>query len=420
MAQYRRQRRRPHQRYQRTRPVRHSREYAKVPELTGTDGGIAVNSTAEELMEYMPALFNRFPELAETLGWVSLRGVSDPTRPARLQKSQHLFGENYVFLKQESLDFHIMPENSAKKLEFILGSPEFEDVKTLIASGPAGDFHCLAVAKAAQELGKKCEIVMRHSRATTKQIQAIMAMMNLGARVRMRETDRWFQFTMWWKNFLSRFFSQSIVPEGGASGEGVLGYVSAMAELEAQIRQGLIPEPDYLVVPVLTGTSLVGFEVGKRLLGLPRIRIQGIATRCESQSLRPEMAELAADAIEILKEVLPSSKGLSLSEKDFFVDFSVNDLKPLSEDIQRWLVRFFELEQCEMDMEITGRALYGMNRWIEKKNLKGQKILFWSISSPFRSGDLGNFQGYENIPGKLKRWIRNEQRSGRLYDIGRL
>ena len=73
-----------------------------------------------------------------------------------------------------------------------------------------------------------------------------------------------------------------------------------------------------------------------------------------------------------------------------------------------------------MDMEITGRALYGMNRWIDKKNIKGQKILFWSISCPFRSGDLGEFQGYEKIPGKLKKWIRKEQASGRLYDIGRI
>jgi len=379
-----------------------------------------VNTSAEEIMNFMPSLFNRFPELTEEIGWVSLRGAAEPATPSRLVKSQHLFGENYVYFKQENLDFHILPENSAKKLEFILGSPEYDNVKKLIASGPAGDFHCLAVAKAAQELGKKCEIVLRHSRATTKQIQAIMAMMNLGAQVRMRETDRWFQFTMWWKNFQSRFFSQSIVPEGGASGEGVLGYVSAMAELEDQIRSGAIPEPDYLVVPVLTGTSLVGFEVGKRLLGLPRIRIQGIATRCESQSLRPEMAELAADALDILNGVLPASKGISLTEQDFFVDFSVNDLKPLSEDVQRWLVRFFELEQCEMDMEITGRALYGMNRWIEKKNIKGQKILFWSISCPFRSGDLGEFQGYEKIPGKLKKWIRKEQASGRLYDIGRI
>jgi len=419
--QRRRSRRRsfqPNRRFRTPRVHRPSQDYAVVAS-TGTDNDYLVNTEPEIHLEYMPALFYRFPTAAEEIDWVSLRGAEIPSVPKRLIKSQHLFGENYIFLKQELLDFHTIPETDAKKLEFILAEPEVERAKTFVASGRAGDFHCLAIAKAAKELGKKAVIILRQAPMTTKQVRAVMAMMNLGARVYMRETPRGFQWTMGWQRFLSRFTRRVILDEAGACGSGALGYVSALCELEAQVKAGEIPEPDYLVVPVVSGTSLAGLELGKKLLGWDRLKIQGVATHCESQTLRKDMAEIANEASEVLAQAL-NKKPWVFSENDFFVDFSVVGLNPISDDIYRWLIRWNELELVDMDMERSGRALYGMAKWIEKRSLKNQKIVFWSISSPFRSGDLGNFQGYSAIPQKLKRWIREEQRLGRLMDIGKI
>lgn len=370
-------------------------------------------------MEYMPALFDRFPELAGEIDWVSLRGAEVPSVPKRLIKSQHLFGENYVFLKQELDDFHIMPEVDAKKLEFILADADVVDASTLVASGKGGDFHCLSIAKAAKELGKTATIILKKAPITTKQVQAVMAMTALGAKVKLRDTDRWFQLTLAWNRFLSRFTKRAILPQGGASGLGVLGYVSALCELEAAVQSGELPEPDYLVVPVVTGTSLAGFEVGKRLLGWDRLKIQGIATHRQSQTLRKDAASLAQEAAEILAEALKQTSP-TFSENDFFIDFSVASETPISNDLHRWLIRWNELEQVDMDMELSGRALYGMSEWIAKRHLKNQKLVFWSISSPFRSGDMGSFAGYQSCPVKLRRWIRSEQRAGRLIEIGKV
>lgn len=419
--QRRRGRKRPFQnnrRFRPARPRRPARDFAEVA-ATGTDGDYLVNTESEILAEYMPALFWRLPMLGERLDWVSLRGADVPSVPKRLIRSQHLFGENYLFLKQELTDFHIIPETDAKKLEFILADEEIENARTLVASGRAGDFHCLSVAKVAKELGKQAIIILRQAPMTTKQVHAVMAMMNLGARVALRETSRGFNFAMGWQRFWSRILKRAILSEGGASGPGALGYVSALCEIEAQVKAGEIPEPDYLVVPVVTGTSLAGLELGKKLLGWDKLKIQGVATHCESPALRKDIAQIANEASEILAEAL-ERKPWTFTENDFFVDFSVLGLEPISRDIHRWLTCWNELEQVDMDMELSGRALFGMSKWIEKRNLKGQKILFWSISSPFRSGDLGDFQGYANIPQKLKKWIRENQRSGRLQDIGKI
>ncbi len=370
-------------------------------------------------IDYFPALFHRIPALAERVPWQSLRGAEIPSDPVLLKRAQHLFGTNYIFIKNEGNDLHIIPEHHAKKLEFLLASDALQKAKTWVTSGNAGDFHCLSVAKAGHELGHSVEIILRKSTMTAKQVEAIMAMMNLGAKVRLRETEKGFRWSMAWNRFLSRFFSRALIPKGGSAVEAVWGGLNAFAELESQIRSGVIPEPNYIVVPVTTGATLAGFEIGKRLLGMENIKIQGMATYCESEGLKPRLADWANQVMGELKKHLGNHvPPYQFSEKDFFVDTTFQAHKPLSLDIQRWLVRFLELEQFDMDFEISGRSMYAMHRWIERKNLRDQKVLFWSVSSAVRSGDFGKFAGFSRLPKKLRRWIKSEQSQGRLAEIG--
>lgn len=379
-----------------------------------------VNTALESDAEYMPALFHRFPTLAGNIPWLSLRGTIEPVVPKILRRSQHLFGENYVFLKNEGDDFHLVPEHYAKRLEFVLASPPHEKARNWVTSGRAGDLHSLALAKASRELGRTCEIILRQSPMSAQQIQAIMAMMNLGARVRLRETEKGFRWTMSWKRFLSRFFSVSIVPEASWSVEGIWGAINAFCELEIQIKNGLVPMPDYIVVPVSSGVTLVGFEIAKRLVGLSSIKIQGIAVQSEGLKSRAELAEMANHWQSCSANLFPPLAEVQApwSEKDFYVDLGVQSDSAVSADIERWLIRFLELEQIDLDLSRAGRALYGLHRWLEKKNHNLKKVLFWNSSSPFRSGDLGIFDGYKNLPRKLQRWIKREQKEGRLYEVG--
>jgi hypothetical protein len=73
--------------------------------------------------------------------------------PRRLIRSRHLFGNNNVFLKLESEDFHIIPENKARKLEFVIGDSLRKKKKKLVTFGYVGSPHCYSTVKAASELG---------------------------------------------------------------------------------------------------------------------------------------------------------------------------------------------------------------------------------------------------------------------------
>lgn len=379
-----------------------------------------VNTSPEVNAEFAPALFTLFPELGDRLAWTSLRGASVPSVPKRLVRSQHLFGSNYVFMKQEELDFHIIPENSARKLEFIMGDALRRRRKKFVSSGHLGSHHCLSVVKAAHEMGYRSEVVLKRCPLTSEALQMVAAMENLGASVKLRETDRGFHWTRRWQDFWAKVFRNEVIPAGGFSTKGALGYVNAICELQLQIEDGVIHSPDYLVISVESGATLVGLEVGRRLVGLEHLKILAIQAS-ESETLEPaELVRMAQATAELLNKFLEKPIQTQFTEKDFRVnrDYLFEGYGIVPDFLTRWENEFIELESIELGENSSLKGLYGLSDWILRQKIGNQKILFWNTFCPFRRGDLARNFRYTQLPWRLKRWVRSELREGRLPEVG--
>jgi D-cysteine desulfhydrase len=66
-----------------------------------------------------------------------------------------------------------------------------------------------------------------------------------------------------------------VLPAGGSSPLGTLGYVECGLELADQVARGLLPEPGWIVTAVGSGGTAAGLALGLRLAG-PRTRVRGI------------------------------------------------------------------------------------------------------------------------------------------------
>jgi D-cysteine desulfhydrase len=79
-----------------------------------------------------------------------------------------------------------------------------------------------------------------------------------------------------------------VIAPGGAGTLGTLGYLDTVRELLQQIREGALPEPDVIVVPVASGGTAGGILAGVVREGL-RSRVHGVLvadpTRAPSQAL---------------------------------------------------------------------------------------------------------------------------------------
>ena len=66
-----------------------------------------------------------------------------------------------------------------------------------------------------------------------------------------------------------------VIPPGGSSPVGCLGYVNAALELADQIKAGELPQPDDIFVPVGSNGTMAGLLVGLKLAGLES-RVVGV------------------------------------------------------------------------------------------------------------------------------------------------
>ncbi len=380
-----------------------------------------MNSAPEVAIEFLPALFAKFPELIGKIPWVSLRGTSNPSVPVALKKTQHWYGENYVHLKREDLDFHTLPDNKARKLEFVMGDALERRAKKLVSSGYVGSSHCMALASAARQLDLKSNIYLRKAPLSKESIEMTSAMKAMGSKVKICGSERALRWSLGWQKFLSKFFRIDMVSEGGGSALGAIGYVSAMFELAQQIDEGELPPIDLLFVPVGSGATLVGMELGRRLAELSGLQIIGVQAS-DDRFLEPEHLErLASDAVQILNRGLRSKLNAVPKVSDFTIDrgyiFGGHGQTPAF--LETRMLRLLELEGIELDPVYTGKAFFGMCEYIKRHKLQQKSILFWNTHSPFRRSDVADPLDVKTLPRRIRSWIREEQHMGRLVDVAK-
>ena len=124
------------------------------------------------------------------------------------------------------------------------------------------------------------------------------------------------------------------IPLGGSSPLGTLGHVNAGLELAGQIRDGLLPQPTQVVVPLGTGGTAAGLALGFALAGLPitlvaarigprvganRMRVHRLARatgRLMQRTAGRPVPALARDAVRVVHDVYGGGYGRALPAGD--------------------------------------------------------------------------------------------------------
>ncbi len=91
-----------------------------------------------------------------------------------------------------------------------------------------------------------------------------------------------------------------LLPAGGSSPVGVLGYVEAALEIAAQVEEGSLPEPATAVVPVGTGGTAAGLALGFQIAGL-RTRLVGVVVNDQLRLDPKVVARLARRSAALLE-----------------------------------------------------------------------------------------------------------------------
>ena len=176
-----------------------------------------------------------------------------------------------LWIKRDDASSPLYGGNKVRKLEHLLGRAVARGKRRIVTMGAAGSHHVLATAVHARALGLAVTAVLTAQPRTDHAAANLRAGLALGVDA----VPAWIGSLP--LHVLCNWSPDAeIVPLGGSSALGSLGYVEAAAELATQIRAGLCPEPELCVVAAGSGGTAAGLAVGLAREGL-KTRVVGVA-----------------------------------------------------------------------------------------------------------------------------------------------
>ena len=180
-----------------------------------------------------------------------------------------------ILVKRDDLTARPYGGNKVRKLEFLLAEALAAGHGRVVTAGAFGSHHALATTVYGRRSGLAVTCVLFPQPLTAHVREVLGAIAAHGAELRFTRRMEGVPFALrrarWWR----RAEGACIIPPGGSSPVGALGYVEAGLELDAQIRSGECSEPGCIYVAAGTLGTVAGLALGLRLAGR-RIPVQAV------------------------------------------------------------------------------------------------------------------------------------------------
>jgi D-cysteine desulfhydrase len=205
-----------------------------------------------------------------------------------------------------------------------------------------------------------------------------------------------------------------VVPTGGTSARGALGYVNAACELAEQVRRGDLPEPAFIFTPLGSGGTVAGLAAGLKLAGL-RTRVVGVLVTDILPPSTHRVAGVARGALLVLRgaklpcpEVMVQPSDITIIKSHLGEKYGAPTLEG-----EEALRLFQETEGVGLETTYTAKCAAALLHHAQQPPYAGQPLLFWNTySSVDPAKNLDRIPDYAELPPAFHRFFRVEQHEG--------
>ncbi len=295
-----------------------------------------------------------------------------PTPLEEMKRLSHELGGPRLFIKRDDQTGLATGGNKARKLEYLIAEALEEGADTVITVGAAQSNHARQTAAAAAMYGLRSIVVLRGYRPDHWNGNLLLDDL-LGAHV------RWAEETPLHEMMIEVAVEEEtaghdpyLIPLGGSTPVGALGYVDAMEELMGQLEERHL-KLKAVVFASSSGGTQAGLMVGAKALGFGG-QVTGISVAQTEMNLRATLEELAPQTAELLH------LHLSFDEADYVVyDDYLGGGYGVMGDPEREAIRLVaRTEGILLDPVYTGRAMAGLLGLIRRGAFgPGETIIFW-------------------------------------------
>jgi D-cysteine desulfhydrase len=292
-----------------------------------------------------------------------------PTPIEELPRLSGILGGPRLFVKRDDQTGLAFGGNKTRKLEFLVAEAQEQGARTLISCGAIQSNHCRQTAAAAARYGFECTLVLTGE--MPKQASANILLDELfGATIinvpDRKDRDRVLQETF--DRASAEGKKPYLMPYGGSSPTGALGYAFAIEEF---LKQGV--DADWIVFGTSSGGTHAGLVLGQRLFGFEG-KVLGISIDEPEQWLKANVSALASSASERLGPRIEFDPADVLAN-DNYCRAGYGALTQAEREAVRLFARY---EGLLLDPVYTGRAAAGLIDLIRKGFFtKNETVLFW-------------------------------------------
>ncbi|APR80197.1 1-aminocyclopropane-1-carboxylate deaminase [Minicystis rosea] len=241
-----------------------------------------------------------------------------PTPVERASDLGNRLGIASLWVKRDDWSGTQYGGGKVRKLEHCLAEAIEKRARVVVTFGGVGSNHAVATAIYAKQLGLHAVLVLLPEPADERVREHLLAMIHFGAEIRVapkrggaeaiaRRIER------------DRAEPVHVIPAGGSSVLGNIGFVNAAFELAEQVRRGEMPEPDVVYMAMGTMGSVVGLAIGLRAAGLAT-RVVAVRASSPGTSSESRMMAMAGETEGHLRRLDPSFPEVGIRSGDISID----------------------------------------------------------------------------------------------------
>ncbi|MFH2111058.1 MAG: pyridoxal-phosphate dependent enzyme [Candidatus Bathyarchaeota archaeon] len=332
-----------------------------------------------------PVINEYYPGL-EKVPWIKLGNF--PSRVERLEEMGRAHGFTELYIKRDDCCHTVYGGNKVRKLEYVLADAKSKNRRLLITVGATGSNQVLATGIHGGGQGFRVMGLMFHQPNAEYLRRNLLLDCHYGVEVKYTGSlvGEIFLLCSEYLKALMRGDKPYYVPGGASSPVGNLGFVNAVYELNRQVEEGLVPEPDYIVAAAGSLGTTAGLELGCRLLKL-KTRVLAVRVGLPWMVNPRGYANMVRSICSYMRKHDPGVPEIRCTENDvtMLTDYLGGGYAHLTELGFNTVLDMGELEGIPMDPTYTGKALGGGLDWLKKNGEQDKVVLFWDT---YNSVDL--------------------------------
>jgi D-cysteine desulfhydrase len=304
-----------------------------------------------------------------------------PTPLVEMERLGKLLGGPRIFIKRDDQTGLAMGGNKTRKLEYFLGEALAQGCDSLVTAGAAQSNHCRQTAAAAAANGLTCHLLLGGEAPDLAGGNLLLDEL-LGATIHWCGSHRKGEdIPKIAEGLRAGGHRPFVIPYGGSTALGALGFVEAARELRSQLEEFRL-RPSAIVFASSSGGTQAGLEVGTRLFG---IDARLVAIGIDKYERRPEdgaeagLGGLPGRVRSIARETAALlGLKLDIGEPGLREDFLGEGYGVVGDNERRAILLAARTEGILLDPVYAGRAFGALISMIEAGEFSaGEELIFW-------------------------------------------